>query len=126
MQPEKENMGRQCSIVCLIFQRLCDDYQCGGAPVRVFEKFCSPFSFLPFFPFSPFSFLSLSLSLSLSGALLAPGPLDIVHPCHPIATPLSRRARGRLYWLTCLNILILTLDNHNCYYIYCNRRWIRY
>ena len=32
--------------------------------------------------------LSLSLSLSLSGAPLAPGPLDIVHPCHPVATPL--------------------------------------
>ena len=76
-------MGRLCSIVCLIFQRLCDDYQCGGAQVLVFEKFCSPFSFLLFFLFSIFFFVSLS------GALLAPGPLDIVHPCHPVATPLN-------------------------------------
>ena len=31
--------------------------------------------------FSPFS-------LCLLGPPLAPGPLDIVHPCHPLATPL--------------------------------------
>ena len=38
---------------------------------------------------SLFLSLSLSLSLSLGGPPLAPGPLDIVHPCHPVATPLA-------------------------------------
>ena len=98
MQPEKENMVRQCPIVCLIFQRLCDDYQCGGAPVRVFEKFCFSFSFLPFFLFFSFlflfffsfSFLHFLFCLSLSRGPLAPGTMDIVHPCHPVATPLER------------------------------------
>ena len=56
-------------------------------PVRVFEKFRSPFSFLFFHFFVFFSFLHFRFCLSL-GALLAPGPLDIVHPCHPVATPL--------------------------------------
>ena len=41
------------------------------------------FSSFFFFSFSPFSFFVSGL-----GALLAPGPLDIVHPCHPVATPL--------------------------------------
>ena len=66
------------AIVCLIFQRLCDDNQWVGTPSRYLKSFVnSPFSsFLPFFFlfFSPFSFLSLS-----PGALIAPGPLDIVH-----------------------------------------------
>ena len=59
-----------------------------GAPVRVFEKFCSLF-FLPFFFFYSSFFYSLFFPLS-RGPLLAPGPLDIVHPCHPVATPLWR------------------------------------
>ena len=67
------------------------------APVGVFEKFCSVslfFSLLPFFfflfPFffSLFFFLSF-FGLSLwGGGPLAPGPIDIVHPCYPAATPL--------------------------------------
>ena len=45
-----------------------------------------------FFFFSILHFLFLLsfflFFVSLSRAPLAPGPLDIVHPCHPIATPL--------------------------------------
>ena len=67
-----------------------------GAPVRVFEKFHSLFSFLPFLFFSSFLFFSCIFCLSLSGAPLAPGPLDIVHPCHPVATPL-RASSGPYY-----------------------------
>ena len=49
------------------------------APVRVFEKYLSLFSFLPFLFFLFFFFiLHFLFSLSL-GAPLAPGPLDIVH-----------------------------------------------
>ena len=33
--------------------------------------------------------LSSPLFLSLSGAPLSLGPLDIVHSCHPVATPLD-------------------------------------
>ena len=95
---KKKTWGANAPSFVLLFQRLCGDYQCGGAPVRVFEKFCSSFSFLPFFLFFSFffffffSFLHFlfCLSLSLSGALLAPGPMDIVHPCHPVATPLAK------------------------------------
>ena len=57
------------------------------------------FCFISFlFSFSVFLFLFffLSLSLSLSEALLLQGPLDIVHPCHPVATPL-----GRFYMFDC-------------------------
>ena len=56
------------------------------APVRVFGKFRSLFSF--FFSFLFFIFFFLFYFVSLSGAPLAPGPLDIVHPCHPVATPM--------------------------------------
>ena len=67
--------------------------------VRVFEKFRSLFSFPFFFSFSIiiffflffffFFFLFFVFCLSLSRSPLAPGPLDIVHPCHPVATPLD-------------------------------------
>ena len=59
------------------------------APIRVFKKLCSLF-FSPFlFSFLHFFFfICLSLSLSLLGAPLAPGPLEIVHPCHLVAKPL--------------------------------------
>ena len=66
--------------------RLMRIYRVGVRPVWVFEKFRSLFSFLPFL-FSSF-FPSFSIFPSLSGAPLAPGPLDIVHPCHPVTTPL--------------------------------------
>ena len=59
----------------------------GRVSVQVFEKFHSLFSFLFFF-FLFFFFSFLFFFSSLSGAPLAPGPLDIVHPCHPVATPL--------------------------------------
>ena len=52
------------------------------------QKCCSFFSFLPFPFFSSFSFFFFFLSVSLRTPL-APGPLDIVHPCHPVATPLA-------------------------------------
>ena len=105
MQAEKKNTwGPQFPIVRLIFQRFCDDNLClvlvfsviyldswgiyrVRTPVRVFKKvtfslFFSSFSFL-------FSFLHFLFYLFfLSGAPLAPGPLDIVHPCHLVATPL--------------------------------------
>ena len=58
-----------------------------GPPVRVFEKLRSLFFFLLHFCFFLF-FSSFSFFLSL-GAPLAQGPLDIVHPCHPVATPLT-------------------------------------
>ena len=74
MQIEKENMGRQCSIVCLIFQRLCDDYQCGGAPSGYLKSFVLPFLFFFFsflffslFSFLFFSFLYFLFCLSLGG-----------------------------------------------------------
>ena len=77
----------------------------GICRIRVFEKFRSPFSFLPFlfvffsflffFLFFIFSLLFLSLSrgpfiFSLLFLSLSRGPLDIVHPCHPVATPLNK------------------------------------
>ena len=74
-----------------------------GAPVRVglFEKFRSHFSSVSF----SFSFLFFNFFFPLlSGAPLAPGPLDIVHPCHPVATPLMpcclyvALAWGHLSW----------------------------
>ena len=123
MQDENEYMGPRFPNVHLIFQRLCDGYQClilfsfiyldlwgyiGWRPpsgylksfVLSFLFFSSSyfFSFLffllsfsfSFFFFSFFSFLFFMFffCLSLSGAPVAPGPLDIVHPCHPVATPL--------------------------------------
>ena len=51
----------------------------------LFSLLFSSFSFFLFF-FSILHFLSFFVSLS--GAPLAPGPMDIVHPCHPVATPL--------------------------------------
>ena len=64
-----------------------------GLPSRVFKKlrslFFSSFSFFLFFSFCFLFFISFSfLFVSLSGAPLAPGPLDIVHPCHSVTTPL--------------------------------------
>ena len=49
------------------------------------KSFVLSFLFFVFFFF--FSILHF-LFLFLPGALLALGPLDIVHPCHPVATPL--------------------------------------
>ena len=80
----------------LVFSVICLDSwrYIGWGHVRVFEKFRSLYSFLPFFFFSCFSFLPFFFFSSLHfcclslGAPLAPGPLDIVHPCHPVATPL--------------------------------------
>ena len=59
-----------------------------GPPFRYLKRF------LLSFPFFLFFFICLSLSLSL-GAPLVPGPLDIVHPCHPVATPLSVVCQNR-------------------------------
>ena len=94
--------------------------------VQVFEKFrslfLSSFSFLSFhllliffFEFYSFLFLFFSFlfvfsfsflfslfffSLSL-GAPLAPGPMDIVHPCHPVATPLDIRLKMFILHVKC-------------------------
>ena len=87
----------------LLFQRLCDEYQrfdfgifchllvhgdiLGGDPLpgiwkvsftHFFSSFSSAFLF-----YSSFSFFFVSL-----GGPLSYGPLDTVHPCHPVATPL--------------------------------------
>ena len=83
-----------------MFQRMCDDYQClilifsviyldswgyiGWWPPSGYLK-----SLVLSFSFLFFSILHFLFCLSLSGAPLAPGPLDIVHPCHPVATPLN-------------------------------------
>ena len=72
-------------------------------PSGYLKSFVLSFVFVLFFSFSfLFHFLCvcvwgggggwvgvcLCVCLHLSGAPLAPGPLDIVHPCHPVATPL--------------------------------------
>ena len=60
-----------------------------GPPVQVFEKFRNSlfFSFLPFFFFSILHFL---FCLSLGGPFSSGAPGHcIVHPCHPVATPLQ-------------------------------------
>ena len=77
--------------------------------MTVFEKFLSLFSFLPFLFFFFFLFFIFFLSfLSLSRGPLTPGPLDIVHPCHPVATPLL--SAGIFSGLTKLRELYLS-DN---------------
>ena len=63
MQPEKENIGPQYAIVCLIFQRLCVDYQCGGPPSRYLKSFVLPFLLFLFSLFSFFCFVFLFLFL---------------------------------------------------------------
>ena len=64
--------------------------------------------FFLFFSFLPFPFFFF---VSFSGAPLVPGPLGIVHPCHPVATPLFLACRksceivcviGVLYWFVML------------------------
>ena len=45
-------------------------------------------------PAPPFSFLFLPFPLFF-GAPLALGPLDIVHPCHPLATPLYHTNKAK-------------------------------
>ena len=100
MQAEKEYMGPKFSIVPLILQRLCDDNKC---LILVFSViYLDSWGYIGWGPrpgiwtvsFSLFFFFSILhfpfLFVSLSGAPLAPGPLDIVHPCHPVATPLLR------------------------------------
>ena len=57
--------------------------------------FSSLFSILHFL-FLSFFFFSFFFFVSLLGAPLALGPLDIVHPCHPVATSL---APNRVNWL---------------------------
>ena len=100
MQAEKKIMKPQFPIFRLIFQRWCDDYQClicifchilrlmgiyrVGAPSEYLKSFVPSFLFFLFFPFLFFIFFFVFFS----GAPLALGPLDIVHPCHPVATPL--------------------------------------
>ena len=58
-----------------------------------FLCFCFCFCFLPF--------LFFIFIVCLSGASLAPGPLDIVQPCHPVATPLfateNQHVKGTRY-----------------------------
>ena len=89
MQPEKENMGPQCSIVCLTFQRLCDDYQWLGPPSGYLKSFVPPFLFFLFLFFFPLSFLSLSLGGPFSSG--APGHCQ----CPPM--PPSRYATASIH-----------------------------
>ena len=75
-------------ILCHLL-RLMRIYRVGVPRLGIWKvSFSIFFSFLPFL-FSSF-FPSFSIFPSLSGAPLAPGPLDIVHPCHPVATPLPQ------------------------------------
>ena len=96
MQAEKEYMGPQFPIVRFIFKRLCDDNQClilvfsvicldsWGAPSGYFKSFVLSFLFF-FFHYFIFFLICFSLGGPFSSGA---GPLDIVHPCHPVATPL--------------------------------------
>ena len=101
---KKKLYGAQFLVVRLILQRLCDDNQClilvfsviylnkwgyiwWGPPSGYLKSFSSFSSVCLLFFFLFFIFFSL-LFVSLSRALLAPGPLDIVHPCHSVAAPL--------------------------------------
>ena len=72
----------------------------GWGPVRVLWKISFSVFFFPFFSILFFFFFFLDLSF---GAPLAPGPLDIVHPCHPVATQLilggSIETQSPLPWL---------------------------
>ena len=85
------------------------------APVRVFDVFIYLFlpPFLPFFVFCfcfVIFFSSFSLFLSLSRGPFSSGPLDIVHPCHPVATPLSVCVSVSGAWCTCNLYLYSVLD----------------
>ena len=65
-----------------------------------FSFFFSSFSFFFSLSFLFFILFSFYLSRSLSwGPPLAPGPLDIVHPCHPVATPLYERYPVEATWI---------------------------
>ena len=70
---------------------------CPGIWKVLFSLF--PSSFFFFFFFLPF--LSFIFNVCLSGASLALGPLDIVQPCHPVATPLfateNQHVKGTRY-----------------------------
>ena len=69
-----------------------------GAPSGYLKSIVLSFSFLPFFLFRFRFFIFFFVSLSV--APLAPGPLDIVHPCHPVATPLySKHELRKMNWL---------------------------
>ena len=123
MQAEKKYMRPQFFIFRLIFQRSCDDYQClifgifchvlrlmgiyrVGALFGYLKSFVPSFLFFLFFP--PF-FLRFFFFCLFLGAPLAPGPLDIVHPCHPVATPLDfNPAKAGVLTRFCNN-----LDNQN-------------
>ena len=105
---KKKYMGPQFPIFCLIFQISCDDYQClilvfsviylrlmgiyggGGGRPGILKSFFPSFHFFFFFFLSFLFFVFFFSFVSFSGDPLAPGPLDIVHPCHPVATPLSK------------------------------------
>ena len=62
------------------------------APSGYLKSFVLSFIFFLFFSFSfVFLFCSSFSFFSLSAAPKAPGPLDIVHPCLPVATPLRSK-----------------------------------
>ena len=69
--------------------------------------FFSSFSVFFFFVFS-FLFFIFFFPLSLGGPPLAPGPLDIVHPCHPVATPLTIDTQLRSFYFKLFHRAICT------------------
>ena len=107
------------SIVPLIFQRLCDDYQClilvfsvicldswgyiGWGPFQVFENFRSLFSFLHFLFFFSFLFFHFLFCLSLSPSR---GPFSSWAPGHCPPMPPSR------YATACNNVLLDRLSKN--------------
>ena len=58
-----------------------------GPPSEYLKSFVLSFLFFSSFSFLLFSILHFLFCLSLGGPFSS-GPLDIVHPCHPVATPL--------------------------------------
>ena len=83
---------------------LYDGGPCSGILKVLFSLFFSSFS--SFFLFYSSFFIIIIIIyffVSLSGAPLAPGPLDIVHPCHPVATPLLFDAK-----IQCINRTVNT------------------
>ena len=96
----------------IIYLRLEGIYRV-GPPSGYFKSFVLSFLFFLFFFFSFLFFIIFFFFLSQSwGAPLASGPLDIVHLCRPVATPLQWRSEDvRGPWTTDSPGPLLMLNN---------------